>query len=106
MKRVREPNKTCVAADFTDGAENGNRAELLQDIRIPEQDPFKSSRLLGRQMGPNNFGHGGNFFDGKTEPLQDWWSFADRVSDIVPCCERDRVFGTMSDENAEVMHPG
>src|SRR3954462_15810172 len=51
------------------------------------------------------FQDGGNFFRGKAELLQNGRRLLQGVSDVVPFCQGDWIFGAMTEEYAKIMHP-
>ena len=105
-KCVFEGAESGVASDFADGAENRDRAELFENVGVTQEDAFERSWIAGWKVGSDDLDNGWNFLGGKAESLKQGGCFFERVSDVIPFCERDWVFGTMADEDAEVVQPG
>src|SRR5205823_5296793 len=57
-------------------------------------------------MGADDLNYGRNLLAGKSEALKKSGHFFERVSHIVPFGQCDTVFGTMADEDANVVQPG
>ncbi len=105
-KCVFERDKAGVAADFTDGAKNGDSAELFEDVCLAQKNTFEGGRLAGWKVGPDDFDDGRNFFRGKAESLEQARCFFERVGNVVPFSKRGWVFRTMANEDADVVEPG
>ena len=105
VESVFECSKTGVTADFADGAENADRTELFENVRIAQENAFERGRFARWKVGSDGFDDGRDFLRRKAEPLKQTRRFSDCVSNVVPLRERDRVFWTMADEDADVMEP-
>src|SRR5258707_8983699 len=57
-------------------------------------------------MRPDDLDNSRNFYAGKAKSLKQARRFSEGVCHVVPFCQRDRIFGTMTDENADVVKPG
>jgi len=57
-------------------------------------------------MRPDRFEHRWDLSDRETQSFENSRRFLQRVGDVVPFCKRDRIFGPVSDEDTQIVHPG
>ncbi len=105
-KGILECDESAIAPDLADGAENADRAELFEDVRVAQESACEGSRFARWKVSSDRFDYGGDFFRRKAKSLKQARRFFERISDVIPFCQRGGVFWTMADEDTDIMQPG
>ena len=100
------PLEASVPAHLADGAQDGDGAQLLQEVRVAQQGALKCGRLAGRKMRPNGLDDSRDLALGKAELFQNGRRVAGGVGHVVPGRQGHVLLGAVADEDAKIMHPG
>jgi len=104
--RVGEARKTGIAADLTDGTQDADGTELLEDIGVAEDDGFGGGGVVPGLMLADDLEDGGDFRFGEAGVAEDLRGVGAGVSDMIPAGEFLGILGAVADEDAEIMKPG
>jgi hypothetical protein len=103
---IGEAMESRVAADFADGAQDADGAELLEDVGIAEDGGFEGRGLVAGLVLADAVEDGGDFGFGKAGFAEDLRGALAGESHVVPAAEGLGIFGAVADEDAEVVKPG
>lgn len=103
---IREAREPGITADLADGAQDGDSAQLLEDVGIAEDDGFRGGWLVFGLVLANDLKDSGNFLFGEAAVSQDLRGVLAGVCDVVPAGEVAGIFRAIADEYAEIVEPG
>lgn len=98
--------KAGVPAHFTHHAEDSDRAELFEDIRIMKDARLPCGRLSERLMRANGLYHSGDLGFREAPTLQKIGGSMHGIRHIIPRFELGQVFRSMAGKHTQIMQPG
>jgi len=103
LRELREPG---IPAYFADIAQDADCAELFEDVRITQDNGLDDCGVVSGLMRSNCFEDSGNFLRRKVSASQNLWDMLAGIGDVIPFGKLFGIFGTMTDEDSEIMKPG
>src|SRR5215831_2270513 len=104
-KNRAETGITGITADLNCCPQQANSAELFEDIGVPEQRSFHGCRFILRLMVLNCIRYTVQLSPGKSPIGQEFPAAADGIWNVVPLRKLRRIFRSMAEKHAKVMHP-
>lgn len=103
---VGEAGEAGVAADFANGAEDADGAELFEDVGVAEDDGFEGGGRVFGLVQTDRVEDGGDFLLREAGLAQDDRRLRAGIGHMIPGDEGIQFLGAIADKNAEVMEPG
>ena len=103
---VVEEREACVAAELGGGTEDGNGAELLENVGIAEQCGLRAGGLVVGLVLANAGKDGRGLGDGEAHGCKDLGGAMTDVGHMVPANQGGSIFGAVTDEDAEIVEKG